>query len=209
MRTSECEEITISYVSGVEKACCIELFGVKQRDVVRPEGMSRKSPERRKQFRDSCGRARRIWIAGMANDSQNAIFRQRARRPCSMTLFGKPRMSAVMLHVSRIDQRDQDVHVQQKPGQSSSSRRLCTSSDVTRGAPLRTFSSGTPFLVLAEDSTGNSARLASEEMTSPTVLFSMTAISLAALKISSSMTSVVRIKVCPHYASCIIHQMYC
>jgi hypothetical protein len=50
-----------------------------------------------------------------------------------------------------------------------------------------------PFLVLRWDTAGVNARLASEEMTSPTDLRSVEAISLAALKTSSSITRVVRI----------------
>jgi hypothetical protein len=66
-----------------------------------------------------------------------------------------------------------------------------------------------PFLVFRWDAAGVNARLASEEMTSPTDLPSVVAISLAALKTSSSMTRVVRIgKISPSNRSArILHQM--
>ena len=65
-----------------------------------------------------------------------------------------------------------------------------------------------PFLVFRWDAAGVNARLASEEMTSPTDLRSVVAISLAALKTSSSMTRVVRIGQSPsNISSRIIHQM--
>ncbi len=65
-----------------------------------------------------------------------------------------------------------------------------------------------PFLVFRWDAAGVNARLASEEITSPTDLRSMVAISLAALKTSSSMTRVVRIGKSPSNSSSrIIHQM--
>jgi hypothetical protein len=70
------------------------------------------------------------------------------------------------------------------------------------------LSSGTPFRVFRLDAVGLRARLASEEITSPTDLRSLAAISLAALKTSSSITRVVRIGVLLGIVSSnIIHQM--
>src|SRR5215469_392409 len=100
-----------------------------------------------------------------------------------------------MLNVRWVDKRNQNIDIEQEPGHGNCSRSWCTNSEVTRGAPLRTLSSGTPFRVLVLDSPGESACLANEEITSPNVFFSIAAISLAALNTSSSITRVVRISV--------------
>jgi hypothetical protein len=137
----------------------------------------------------------------MADDTQNSVLRQRAGRPRCVSFRAKPVMRTVVLQVSGINQSNQDIHIQKKPAHGSSSRSRCTNSEVTRGAPLRVLRSGTPFLVFALVSEGESARLASEEITSPTDFFSISASSLAALSTSSSIASVVLI------TSNIIHQM--
>jgi hypothetical protein len=113
-------------------------------------------------------------------------------------------MGSVVLNVRGIDQCNQNIDIKQEPGHGSSSRSWRTNSEVTRGVPLRTLRSGTPFRVLSLDSAGESACLANEEITSPTVFFSIVAISLAALNTSSSITRVVRMIV-PQL--CIMHQM--
>src|SRR5215469_9932641 len=109
----------------------------------------------------------------------------------------------------RIDQSNQNIDIEQEPGHRSSSRSWWTNSEVTRCAPLRTLRSGTPFRVLILDSPGESACLARDEITSPTVFFSTAAISLAALNTSSSITRVVRmnrhLNLSAHHASDVIH----
>src|SRR5947207_13653149 len=95
----------------------------------------------------------------------------------------------IVLNVSWIDQRNQNIDIQQKSGHGSSSWSWCTNSEVTRGAPLRTLRSGTPFRVLTLDSAGDSARLAKEEITSPTDFFSLPASLLPHLNRSSSFKS--------------------
>lgn len=199
MRLRQSQQITIGNVSRVEKARRIYILAVQQRNIVRPEGMSRQFAKRSQQISHNCGRTRRIRIAGMTDNTQNSIFRQRACRPGAMPFGGKPGMCSIVLDVRWVNQSDQYIHVQQKPAHGSSSPRRCTSSDVTRCVSLRTLSRGTPFRVLAFVSGGESARRAKQEITSPTDFFSITAISFAALKTSSSITSVVRIAY--HHAS--------
>ncbi len=165
--------------------------------------MSRQLAKRSQQLGHSRGRTWRIWISRMSNNTQNAVLGQRAGCPGFVPFRGKPGMGAVMQQVGGIDQSNQDVHIQEEPGQGSSSRSRRTSSEVTRGAPLRTLSRGTPFRVRALVSAGDSARLAREEITSPTDFCSVAAISFAALSTSSSITSVVRTVL----SSRIIHQM--
>ncbi len=202
MRMSERQQITIGNVGGVQDSRCAHMFTVEQRYVVGPEGVSGQLSECRKQFSYGCGGTRGRWVSRMAEDTQNSVFCQGAGCPCPAPLCGKPVMCAVVLHMGGIDQSNQDVDVQKKLAHGSSSRNLCTNSELTRGAPLRSFKSGTPFRVLRAPSEGESARLASEEMTSPTDFFSCRAISLAALSTSSSIQRVVRIRHQASYTRC-------
>jgi hypothetical protein len=107
-------------------------------------------------------------------------------------------VGAVVLDMGRVDQRDEGIDIDQKPFQRNSSRNFCTISDVTRLAPARTGNSGIPFRVWRRDSSGLNPRRASDEMTSPTVLFCAVAISLAAPRTSSSIDRVVRISSASH-----------
>src|ERR1700678_4099106 len=89
-----------------------------------------------------------------------------------------------------------EIDVDEEPRQGSSSRSSPTAFAVTLEAPERMGRMGTPFRVLRLDLTEVNPCLASEEMTFPTVLFSTTAISLAAVKTSSSIAKVIRTS-CP------------
>jgi len=189
----------------VEKASPVDPFRVKHGDIVRPESMSRQFPEGCQQLRHGRRRTGTIGISRMPDNTQDSVFRQRAGCPRLMPLCREPGVRAIVQHMSGVDQSDQDVHVEKKPRHGSSSRSCCTSSEVTRVAPLCSLRRGTPFRLLALLSAGESARRARVEITSPTDLFSNAAISLAALRTSSSITSVVRIGIC-HHASNIIHR---
>jgi hypothetical protein len=193
MRVSECQQIAVGDMRGVEKTRRLDPFRVEQGYIVGPESVAGQFPERRQHRGHDRGRTGTIRISRMAHNAQNSIFRQRAARPRLMALCRKPVVRAIVQHMSGIDQGDQNVYVEKKSGHGSSSRSCCTSSEVTRLVPLRSLSSGTPFRLLALLSSGDSARRANEEITSPTDFFSTTAISLAALSTSSSITSVVRI----------------
>jgi hypothetical protein len=112
---------------------------------------------------------------------------------------GEPLVSPLVLHVRRVDQGDQYIHVEQAAHHGSSSRSRWTISEVTGDEPLRTVSKGIPFRFRGGGA-GVSPFRASAKMISPIVLFSRTAISLAALSTSSS-----RVKRCSHIGSCIKH----
>src|SRR6516225_694410 len=139
----------------------------------------------------------------MTDNTQHTVFRERTTGPSLLALRSKPCVRPVVLHMGRIDQGYQNIDIKEEAGHGSFSRSCWTNSEVTRGAPFRTVRSGTPFRVLTLDSSGDSARLAKEEITSPTDFFSIAAISLAALNTSSSITRVVRMLDTPacHQAS--------
>ena len=147
VRIGERQKINVGNVSGVQNTRGVHAFPVKQRYVVRPEAMPGQFSERNQQLGHDCRRTGTIRISRMSNNTQNPIFGHRASRPSLVPFCRKPAMRALMQHVSRIDQGDQNVHVQKVPrhGISSSSRR--TSSEVTLDVPGRTASSGIPLRV--------------------------------------------------------------
>jgi hypothetical protein len=200
MRMSERQQVTVTHVRGIEEAHCIRVFTVKQRYIVGPKGVSGQMFERGEQLCHGRGGTGRIWISRMTDNTQHSIFCKWTSRPRLVPFCCKPSVCAVVLHMCRVDQSDQYVYVKKIASHGSSSRSRCTSSDVTLRPPLCTFRSRMPFRVLSFVSTGESARLANEEITSPTDFCSIAASSLAALSTSSSIASVVRI-VLRHHAS--------
>src|SRR6266700_385275 len=128
----------------------------------------------------------------MSNDPDHAILGERTGRPRFLPGFGKPRMGSVMLHVCRVNQRNQYIDIKEKSNHGNSSRSRCTNSDVTLGPSGLTGRRGTPFRDFLVGSGGRNARRTSVEITSPTLFLSVAAISLAAASTSSSMAKVVR-----------------
>ncbi len=128
------KEIAIGYLRGVEQVSHVDVLLIEQRDVVRPELMSRKCTQLPDQF--SCGRwrTRRVRIACVSDDSQNTILCKRACGPGLPTLCREPLMGALVLYVSRVDQGDKHIDVEQKPDHVSSSLSCFTNSVVT-GTP--------------------------------------------------------------------------
>ena len=58
----------------------------------------------------------------MPNNSQDAVFCERAGSPCLPPRCREPLVRPIMLDMSRVDQRDQDIDIEQEPCQGNSSR---------------------------------------------------------------------------------------
>jgi hypothetical protein len=99
----------------------------------------------------------------------------------------------VRVNVVRVDERDQNIHVEQKRRHGNSLRSRFINSGVTGVVPGLAGSNGTPFRLEPVFTVGRNAWRASSEMTSPTLLCCRSAIPLAIASTSSSMASVVRI----------------
>src|SRR5258707_10080701 len=99
-------------------------------------------------------------------------------------------MGRFVSDMGRVDERDENIHIEQV-GHGSSSRRLLTMSWVTITPGLRTDSSGTP-LRSASSAGGRSERRGGSETPSPPLLFVFCAEALAGLRPSASLASVVR-----------------
>lgn len=122
MHPSKSQEITVGDTSGVQKARWIYMFSVEERHIVGPKRMARQLPECGQQLGNGSGRTRRVWISGMADNAQHPVFRERTSGPGLLTLRSKPFVRRVVSNVSRIDQGNQDIDIQQEPGHGSSSR---------------------------------------------------------------------------------------
>jgi hypothetical protein len=101
-------------------------------------------------------------------------------------------MDAVMMDVSRVYERDQHIHIEQKSHPASSSLKRLTISSVTGAASARRGSSGTPLRVSTGAGLGSRACRANFEIAAPRLMFWPAAKPRAAAKTSSSMATVVR-----------------
>jgi len=202
------QQITVSHLARVEQAATVHALAIQKGNVIRPELMPAERAQDREQLSRRCRSPWRIRIARMAHYAENAVLRQRTSSPGLPATLGEPVVRPVMLHMRRIDQCDQNIHIQQITRHGNSSCSCRTSSEVTLGVPGRTASRGTPFRVARAEGAGRIAFRARSEITSPTLLRSVAAISRAAAKTSSSMAKVVRKQPSnfEHHTSIIIHQ---
>src|SRR5208282_4574453 len=85
-----------------------------QANVVGPEDVARQCPNLSD---DSGDGGRRPWgarIIGMADDTNDAVFSQRAGGPALASLGFKPAVRGLMTHMSRINEGDHDVDIKQE-----------------------------------------------------------------------------------------------
>lgn len=132
-------------------------------------------------------------IARVGDDADEAVFSDRTGSPAAGTVVGTRFVRRFVTDVIRIEKRHEQVDVEQRRPAHVSSRRVLTSFMVDRTAPagLRRRS-GTP-LRTRPDRDGVNAFRANSDTTLPAVVPRAAAISLAAWRMSSSRSSVVRI----------------
>ncbi len=150
----------------------------------------------------------------MTDDSQHAVNGDRARRPTAPTFTLKPLMRKIVVEMIAVNQGNQDIDVEKIAHSSSSRSRLTSSIVITAGfsragkswMPLRN-STGCPWLADAWI-----ALRASSEMIWPMLARSCSALARAKARMSSSMSSVVRMLRAyriKHQASSIKHHSIC
>ncbi len=83
--------------------------------------MAAKSQEHGKHVRHGRGRSRRVWIARMTHYPKHAVFGERTGRPRFSAFGCKPIVRPIMLHVRRVNQSNENIHIQQIPSQDNSS----------------------------------------------------------------------------------------
>src|SRR3954466_6836394 len=190
------EQVDVRQLLRTMHARRIDRHIVEDTHVVRPEFVA---PVRRRLTQAICDRhnGRGVGIPGLRHDPDASVLGDRTGRPSSAAVVVEPPQGGRMQRMVRIEEGNEDVHVQERAHQyASPSRSLSTSSLVTR---LPRFGKGRmpwcdcaprAFAVLR----GGAVRAAraSSEITSPVVLFSRRARSFAAARTSSAMSSVVR-----------------
>jgi hypothetical protein len=129
-------------------------------------------------------------ICGIAQDANTSVDGQRTRRPTVLSVSTEPDVGILVIHMGWIEERRQDVHVQQENTQASS-RNLLMVLRLGLGACGFGTKSRMPFRTF-KGAVATSDCLASREMTCPRVTPSWRAKPLAASRRSSSSSNVVR-----------------
>ncbi len=134
----QAEQIDIGQSSWCKNPLRIEAAGIAQRNGIRPKGMFRNShrgrePARNLRHRQTAGIA---WLGHHANA---AILRDGASRPAERPILRHPGVGRFVMHMRCVEERDQQVDIQQRNHASlDSSRIFCTSCGViTRSSPGR------------------------------------------------------------------------
>ena len=128
------EQVAVGDLAGGQEAVGIDSACIEQAYVVWPELMAREPTQIGEGFHDARWSAGRIAVAGMPDDSGNAILGHRAGGPMTRPILEQPAVNIQMEFVDWIDQGDQKIHIQQERHRSSSRRRL-TCSSVTGELP--------------------------------------------------------------------------
>ena len=90
----------------------IEFLTIQKTDVIWPEFVACRLCKECQQFGHLFGTSGRIWVSRIAHDTDHSVFRQWASSPCMPSDRGKPVLSFHMMCDNRVDQGDQDAHVQ-------------------------------------------------------------------------------------------------
>ena len=85
-----------------------------------PEVMVGMRQQPHQQGHHRCWRTRAVGVARMPQDAQNTVLGERTRCPTRRTVLSKPVMGWVVMHMLRIQQGNQHVHIQQSDHGSSS-----------------------------------------------------------------------------------------
>jgi hypothetical protein len=163
---------------------------IEQADVAGPELMMRGNAGLTQQ-RERLRRRYGTWIARLADDPDKAVLRHWTRRPSVHDLRVKPLPGPAVVNMVCVDERQQDVDVEEGAAHSPSSSRSRSINAFVTASP-RGDSVGK---LKRPDSTSAGAVKpcrATSERTAPADLFSRRALSFTASRTSSSMSRVVR-----------------
>jgi hypothetical protein len=122
MRYRQGQQIAIGYLGGFQQAGAVNTRPIQKREVVGPEFVTGQRQEFRQEFGHRGWCPRRTGISGMSDDPEHSILSEGTGCPRLHAGFAKPGMRKVVLHVRRVDQRNQHIDIQQIARQRSSSR---------------------------------------------------------------------------------------
>jgi hypothetical protein len=112
MADGEREKIEIGELLGPVDAIGISDRRIKQADFVGPELVKAARGTLRKAF-DHGPHRQGVRVAGVRHDPDATVLRDRTRRPPRTSLMGEPRDRGFVEGIIRVEERDEDVDVQQ------------------------------------------------------------------------------------------------
>lgn len=133
----ERQQIGIGYMPRTQNPLPHQVSRLQQADGVSPECVRRVLGRFCKSLGHCCG-GNRIGITRLRKDTDTSVLSDWARSPTFINMAGKPICYKIMMQVTAVKQRDQDVNVQQGTHyRPSASRRRLTASFVTTALPAR------------------------------------------------------------------------
>lgn len=113
MSLSKRQQIGVRYLSGVQQSLAVDSLVIEESYIVGPELMTAQRAQKGEDFCNRRRSPRGVGIARMADDTENAVFCERTGGPGFLSGCGKPIVRAVMLHMKRVDEGDQDIYIEQ------------------------------------------------------------------------------------------------
>src|SRR3546814_17255156 len=114
MRGREGQQIAVRYLSRRSDLCGIDRAVAEEADVIGPEAMALEQTELADDLRGLGRRAGRVRIARMADDANNPVLRDRTAGPVLAAFPLEPEICGIVTAMRGIDQRDQNIHVEQE-----------------------------------------------------------------------------------------------
>lgn len=208
MFDGQAQQVAVSDLSVAEYLFPVEVTLVKQAVVVRNEGVPG--------VRQGLGKTlcnglqwKGLWVRRLRHDAQAAVLREWARDPSVVNFLFKPLLRTLVVNVPGVEQGNQHIHIQKGTHQiPSASRRRLIRSLVTitplEGKGSNPVVEGFGWAFAAMPVLPVSACLNNSETTLPTPTCFCRAISLAALRTSISISSVVRMLCSMMHHQCIM-----
>lgn len=106
------EEIDVGNLTRAEQTASLECLRVDNRNIIGPENVPRPGDLRRQQ-RQRIRYAARTDVASARKHAQKSVLRQRTTGPAVGLIVSPPRERLAMMDMRRIEEREQDIHVEQ------------------------------------------------------------------------------------------------
>lgn len=202
MLDSQGKQVNVGDLLGSMHEIRIDQGAIQKADFVRPEAMIGRICAVSEHGK-GLARTDRPWIGALRNDPDEAILSYGARCPNRIRLRHQPRFGPSVVNMSRVEEREEHVHVKEGDQRNSSSRSRSISSEVTitpragKGLNPRNSSSELSSDVLLDAA---SPFRANSDKTWPALLCSCLPSAFAAMSTSSAMSRVVRMHLMlPHH----------
>lgn len=143
VRDSQCKQVNVCNLLMPLQAVAVEHGCVRYGNIVRPKRMVA-APLCGFQAAEHKGGRLRNGVARICHHAQAPVFCQRASRPSARAVRQKPAVRVPVPYVFLVEQRHQEIHVEQGPLQIPSSSQICWTSSTVTGGPPRLGNGWTP-----------------------------------------------------------------